>query len=103
MGFNDVYLPSDVVVVGEVWVDVWVFRANKRTEGCRGGARGGHGPYWPAGGPIERMELAVDRGDEDYVEELEVIVGRECAAVPDDVGGELLSGTGAKGENFSET
>ena len=37
-------------------------------EGEEAGGEGGHGPESMPGRSVERMELAIDRGDEDDVE-----------------------------------
>src|SRR5258708_3857725 len=64
-----------MMVVDEIGVVCWVGGADERRERGRGGdagggGKGGHGPEGVSGRSVERMEFAVDGGDEDDVEQL---------------------------------
>ena len=64
-----------MVVVDEIGVVCWVGGADERRERGRGrdaggGSKRGHGPEGVSGRSVEGMEFAVDRGDEDDVEQL---------------------------------
>jgi len=83
LGLDDVRLVLGLfrrvmVVVDEVRVVLVVGGADERRErgrGGEGGGEGGHGPERVPGRSVERMELAIDRGDEDDVEQLMVVGG----------------------------
>lgn len=62
-----------VMVVDEIRVVCWVGSADEGGERGRGGDtgggnKGGHGPQCVSGRSVERVEFAIDGGDENDVE-----------------------------------